>query len=172
MTAQRRATSTLDLAEMAQRMIEAAAAVTTGQLRLSDPVEVHARLAQGDSIVISHFRHELAHQIGAALLWMDPHVVAVYEDQGYGDVSLSAPLRIIVHVDYETAALRSLVAALGEALGQVRLDAFVPPSGTLFDALIVDGRSARLLRGESRGHYQEPKLIASRESLFTSKASA
>ena len=129
-------TAVLDLAESAPNMIEAAVAVTTGRLNLASPLEVRRRIVRGDATAIGYFRFELGRQVAAALLWMDRHVRAVYDEQDVpaGDEvapeepTLDQPLRLYVEVDVQTPALGAAVEALSEALSRA-LDSVPLASG-------------------------------------------
>lgn len=161
---------TLDLADMARRMIDASAAGTTGLLRLRSPAETYGLLGERDPQVTSHFRRELARQLGAALLWMDPRVNAVYERRDHYEGTWTFPLQLIIEVDFQTAPLKSLIAALSDALSRECAARALSPPGDLFDALIVDARGAQLLFGESRGLESRLELLTSRDRMFAGEA--
>ncbi|HLT21019.1 MAG TPA: hypothetical protein VKZ96_16295 [Thermomicrobiales bacterium] len=144
MTGERTVATEFDLSELAPRIVQASAAVATGRLRLASPRDTLERLVNGDAEVIAQFRNELAHQIGSTLIWMDPHVIAVYQDPSSVPNKLDAPLCVIVHVENETAALRNLIPALGDALREAELDGLRPLRRMPLEAAIVDERSLRL----------------------------
>jgi len=144
MAGEQATTTRIDLAELAPRMIQASAAVATGRLRLVSPGETFRRLAEGDADVVAQFRRELAHQVSSTLIWMDPHVIAVYQDPATQPDRLDAPLRIIVHVKVETAALRNLIASIGEALREARVGGLPPLEHMSVEATIVDEHSLQV----------------------------
>jgi len=154
----------LDLVETAHKMLDAAAAVTTGRLHLASPEEAVRHLKDGDPLAVYYFRHELARQIAGALLMMDSCVVAVFEDREggrSGAYGLSDPLRLWVQVTYCTAALKTVIAALDEALGQAHEDLFGQPVSPVIKAIIVDAHDDGLLRAGITS-FAAPVLLAHR----------
>lgn len=167
--------ASVDLVETAVNMIDAAVAVTTGRLHCVSPQETRCRLVKNDPVAVSYFRFELARQVAVALVMMDPHVIAVFEDQDVppgdelepAEASLTEPLRLFIEVEFQTAALRTLIDSLNEALGQTIRDILpVPPRG-MIDAIIVDDGNSRLLRARAFGYRPAPLLLASGEDSFT-----
>ena len=160
----------LDLVDTTQRMIDAAAAVTTGRLHLSSPTETRFLLVEGDQLAVSYFRHELARQIAGALLMMDPNVIAVFEDRDHPEsedlippeIAIAEPLRLFVHVKCRTAALSMVIEALNQALSQAFTDLLDEPPQDLIETIIVDDRDRRLLEVRIDGFYPEPVLLATR----------
>lgn len=155
----------LDLIETTQKMIDAAAAVTTGRLHLSSPTETRFLLVEDDPLAVSYFRYELGRQIAGALLMMDPNVLAVFEDRdlcGHEDVSIGDPLRLFVQVTARTFALTTVIAALNQALGQAFLDLLPDAPEGLIEAIIVDDRDSRLLQIGVSGFRPAPVLLAGR----------
>lgn len=162
---------TVDLVDTASNMIDAAAAVVTGRHHLDSPRDVRARLLKGDALASSYFRFELSRQIASALLTMDPHVIAVYEDQDVpesedvapDEVTFEEPLRLFVEVEYETPALRAVIDALNEALSQAIGGLLPEPPRGYIEAIVVDERNRRLLRPRANGYRPAPILLAARE---------
>lgn len=168
-------TAILDLAESAPNMVEAAVAVTTGRLNLASPLEVRRRIVRGDATAIGYFRFELARQVAAALLWMDRHVQAVYDEQDAPEAeealpaepTLDQPLRLFVEVDVETPALSAAVDALSDALSRA-IDSMTPrPPRRLIEAIVIDERNRRLLQPGRYGYRPAPLLLAAREAFDT-----
>ncbi len=163
---------TVDLVETASNMIDAATAVVTGRLHLASPRDVRALLLQGDPRASSYFRYELARQVAAALLTMDPYVIAVYEDQDVpesaevapAEATLEEPLRLFVEVEYETPALRTVISALDEALGQAIGGLLPEPPRGSIEAIVVDERNRRLLRPRANGYRPAPVLLIARDA--------
>ncbi|HUG15618.1 MAG TPA: hypothetical protein VMM78_11455 [Thermomicrobiales bacterium] len=161
---------TVDLVDKAERMIEAAVAVTTGRMNLSAPWQARALLIQGNEAAIGYFRHELGQQIGSALLMMDPRVVAVYEDLDMPDSEeeivlapeLVDPLRVVVHVENESPAIVALVRAIGDGLAHALRDALPHQPREYIAATYVTDASSRRLMARSNGYRPAPALLAIR----------
>lgn len=161
---------TVDLVSKAERMIEAAIAVTTGRMHLDTPAEARALLFRGDETAICYFRHELGRQIGSVLVMMDPGVVAVLEDQDVPDSeeevppppSLETPLRLFVHVDAVTPTIVELVRAIGDALAFALRDVLQHQPREFVSATFVTDRESRLLRARAYGFRPAPVLLAAR----------
>jgi hypothetical protein len=162
--------TTLDLVEMADHMVGAAAAVTTGRLNLADPADARFHIVRGDPEALSYFRFELARQVAGVLVWLEPRVTAVFEEQPAPpseELELeppthTEPLRLIVQVENEPPTLRSVIDALNEAFRQVVFDVLPLPPGGLVHATIVDAGMAHLLRPRANGYRPTPLLLASR----------
>jgi hypothetical protein len=153
----------LDLVETAHKMMNAAAAVTTGRLHLSSPEDALALLAHGDEQAISNFRLELARQIASALLMMDPHVVAVFEDRDtLVSTALDEPLRLWVQVRHRTAALNTVIDALNQALGQAFAVISPDPPRDLVETIIIDERDSRILNVRVSRLSPAPVLLVQR----------
>jgi hypothetical protein len=163
--------STIDLTSLAERLIDASVAVTTGRLHLPASRDVRKRLVARDPIAISYFRHELARQVAATLLMLDPLVTAVHEEQdtppaeelAADDPTLSDPLRLIVVVEFRTAALDALIRALNDALGDAVHDVLPIPARGMIEATVTDDPNNRLLRPRAYGYHPAPLRLASRE---------
>jgi hypothetical protein len=162
---------TVDLEETVRNMVDAAVAVTTGRLHLASPADVRCRLVAGDAAAVSYFRFELARQIAAALLWMDARVVAVYQEQDVpegeelapAEPTFGEPLRILVHVEYQTPALRAVLDALNEGLTQViggLLSEPHPGHRGHIHATVIDDPDSPLLRSRAYGFRPPPTLLA------------
>jgi hypothetical protein len=170
-----RTNATVDLVDTAGNMIDAAAAVVTGRLHLSSPQDVRTRLLKGDTLAIAYFRYELAIQVASALLAMDPHVIAVYEeqdvpasdDQPAEDATFTEPLRLFVEVENKTPALQAVIDSLNEALSHAVGGLLPEPPHGYIEAIVVDERNSRLLRPRAWGHRPAPALLASREETVT-----
>lgn len=175
MTMRSRDVPLVDLVETADNMIDAAVAVATGKLHCTSPRDTRCRLVKGDPLAISYFRFELARQVAVALVMMDPHVIAVYEDQDVppgdelepAEASLTEPLRLFIEVAFQTAALRSLIESLNEALAETISNILPVPPGGMIDAIVVDDGNSRLLRAKAFGYRPAPLLLASAEDSFT-----
>jgi hypothetical protein len=170
-----RSASTLDLVETTSRMIDAAVAVTTGRLQRSSVQETRQLLLHGDGAALTYFRFELARQVGVMLVMMDPHVIAVFEDQDPPDAeevipsapSMSEPVRLIVLTEFATIALTALVRAVNDALSQALSDVLLQPPDGLMQTTIVDDQHSRLLRARAFGFRPAPILLAARDDTFT-----
>ena len=164
---------TVDLEKTAASAIDAAVAVVTGRLNLSSPQEVRQRLLKGDPTTVSYFKFELGHQIASVLLWADPHVVAVYEEQEVPpgeelwaeDATLAEPLRLFVDVEIQTQALQAVISALNGALSRAMGGLLPEPPRGYIDATIIDEHNQRLLRPRAGGYRPAPVLLAAREDV-------
>jgi hypothetical protein len=163
-------TRTVDLLDRAERMIEAAVAVTTGRMHLDAPQEARALLFQGDERAVLYFRHELGRQIASALLMMDQQVISVFEDQDVPDseeeippaTRLADPLRLFVRVEFETPVIIALVSAIGESLSHALVDAMPHQPHGFIQATIITDANSRLLRSRAHGYRPVPVLLGSR----------
>ncbi|MCO5176238.1 MAG: hypothetical protein M9890_04580 [Thermomicrobiales bacterium] len=161
---------TVDLVDTTNNMIDAATAVTTGRLHLSAARDTRARLLKGDALALGYFRFELGRQIAAALLSMDAHVIAVYEEQDVPEaedvlpesVPLDEPLRLFIEVEHETPVLRTVIDALNEALSQTIGELLPQPSDGYIAAIVIDDHNRRLLRPHTNGYRPAPILLDSR----------
>jgi hypothetical protein len=164
MSIQTHANTPLDLGEKAQKMVEAAVAVTTGRLHLRSPREALDRLHTDDPAAVAYFRYELARQIAAALLMMDSQVIAVFEDGDVldGDPGLTGPMRLVIQVRHRTAALRMVIGALDQALGQAFAEMVSEPPSNLIEAIVVDSCNSRLLEVRRDGLRLLPRLLTHR----------
>lgn len=166
--------TTLDLVEMAGHMVGAAAAVTTGRLNLSDPADARFHILRGDPAALSYFRFELARQIAGVLVWLEPQVMTVFEEQTappseeleMESPSHTDPLRLIVQVVSAPPTLRSVIDALNEAFRQVMFDVLPLPPGGLVYATIVNADMAHLLQARAYGYRPGPVVLASREDAL------
>jgi hypothetical protein len=86
-------------------MVNAAVAVATGKANLASTACTLARLREGDIEAANAFRHELARQVAAALLMLDPAVLEVYQehtrapsDANVGPLALPLKLWVIASV--------------------------------------------------------------------------
>jgi hypothetical protein len=166
--------TTLDLVEMVDHMVGAAAAVTTGRLSLADPADARFHIVRGDPDALAYFRFELARQVAGVLVWLEPQVTAVFEEQTAppGEElepeppTHTEPLRLIVQVESEPPTLRSVIDALNEAFRQVMFDVLPLPPGGLLRAVIVDADMAHLLRASAYGYRPAPLLLASRANTL------
>jgi hypothetical protein len=164
-------TTTIDLEETSLNLVDAAVAVTTGRLRLASPRDARRRLIARDPLTVTYFRSELARQIAVTLLWIDPHVQAVYEDQDVPpgeelappDQTLAEPLRLFVEVAFQTPALAAVVTALNQALGAVLSEMMPQPPDDFLDVTVVNDTNRRLLRPRAWGYRPAPALLARRE---------
>ena len=153
----------LDLVETAQKMLDAAVAVTTGRLHLTSPGQSVGLLGDGDRLAVYYFRIELARQISGALLMMDPRVVAVFEDRhASGDIALDESIRLWVQVKYRTAALNTVIDALNQALGQAYSGMFDLSPANAIETIILDDRDSRLLQAGIARLSPAPILLAQR----------
>lgn len=167
---------TVDLLDKAHGMIEAAVAVTTGRTNLDSPRQARAMLLHGDARAVSYFRHELGRQIASALLMMDPHVIAVFEDQDVPEseeeippaAELAEPLRLFVRVEWEMPSIVALIGAIGDSLSHA-LESVLPYRPHAFiQATIISDADSRLLRARGRGFRPAPVLLGSRQDARTS----
>jgi hypothetical protein len=162
----------LDIGKIAPKMLDAALAVTAGQLGAPSPAQAFCRLAAGDAAATTYFRYELARQIATALLMTDRNVVAVYEEQepvieevGAEPLALFAPLRMLVRVRWETATLRPLLRDLNEALAAALRETFGRATARSIDAVIVSDDDAWLVEGRAMLHRPRPQPLASRDDV-------
>lgn len=162
--------TTIDLAALAPRLVEAAVAVTTGRMHLSATSDTRRRLIQGDAVAAGYFRHELARNVAALLLHLDSNVVGVYEEHDLPEAEEMAPeqpacfdpLRLIVCVEVRTPAIDVVIRGLGQALADASsLEALIP-GGSLLQASIVERRDARL-RPRALGFRPAPTVLAERD---------
>lgn len=161
---------TVDLVDTTNNMIDAATAVTTGRLHLSAARDTRARLLTGDPLATGYFRFELGRQIAAALLSMDAHVIAVYEEQDVSEAedtspasaSFDEPLRLFIEVEHETPVLRTVIDALNEALSQTIGELLPQRSSGYIEAIVIDDHNRRLLRPRTSGYHPAPILLDSR----------
>lgn len=162
---------TVDLEKTTLNAIDAAVAVTTGRLRLASPQEVRSRLVKGDPAAVAAFRFELARQIAAVLLWTDPYVIAVYEEQEIPpgeelwaeDATLAEPLRLFVEVEILTPALHAVINALNQSLSRAMGGLLPEPPRGYIDATVIDDPNHRLLKPRARGYRPAPVLLAARD---------
>lgn len=163
--------ATVDLAEIAPQMVNAAVAVATGRLRLGNVTETRRRLIAGEANASMYFRFELARQVASLLLSLDSNVVAVYEEQDVPAAEECAPeqptmfepIGLIVRVELRTSALDAIVSALNDALDEaIGRDLTCLPDGYL-DIRIVTERETRQLRPRAFGYRPAPLLLAARE---------
>lgn len=153
----------LDLVETAHKMMNAAAAVTTGRLNLSSPEDALARLVDGDERAISNFRLELARQIASALLMMDPNVIAVFDGRDtLVSTALDDPLQLWVQVRHRTAALNTVIDALNQALAQAYTTISPNPPRNLVETIIIDDRDNRILNVGASRLSPAPVLLVER----------
>jgi hypothetical protein len=161
---------TIDLTALTDRLIDAAAATTTGRLHADSPKEVRKRLVARDPLAIGYFRHELARQVAATILMLDPLVKAVHEEQDVPEAeevtaderTLTDPLRLIVVVEFRTAALDALIRALNDALAETVQDVLPIPKRGMIETTITDDPDSRLLRPRAYGYHPAPLLLAER----------
>jgi hypothetical protein len=166
-----RDSATVNLEETTLNLIDAAVAVTTGRLHLASPRDVRSRLVMGDPLTVDYFRSELARQLAVTVLWLDPHVRAVYEDQDVppGEelapavATLAEPLRLFVEVNFRTPALDAVITALNQALSAVLGEMLPQPPGGYLAVTIVDEGNRRLLRPRANGYRPAPVLLAGRD---------
>ncbi|MBX6341492.1 MAG: hypothetical protein IRY97_03465, partial [Thermomicrobiaceae bacterium] len=138
-------------------------------MRLGSQEEARSRLRQDDALAVGYFRFEMARQIATLLLRADELVLAVYEEQDVPEseelpappVSLRDPLRLYVLVERDTAALRSLIAALDRALAEALAAHFGAPMTSVLDALVVEAREAGRLGPRALGFRPAPALLVS-----------
>ena len=162
---------TVDLEKTTLNAIDAAVAVTTGRLKLTSPQEVRSRLFNGDPTAVSAFRFELARQIAAVLLWTDPYVIAVYEEQEIPpgeelwaeDATLTEPLRLFVEVEILTPALHAVINALNQSLSRAMGGLLPEPPRGYIDATVIDERDHRLLKPRAYGYRPAPVMLAARD---------
>jgi hypothetical protein len=169
---------TVDLAATVHNMLDAAVAVTTGRLHLSSPTRTRRRLVAGDPAAVSYFRYELARQIASALLWMDAQVIAVYQEQDVpegeelapAEATFGEPLHLLVRVEQQTPALRTILDALNEGLTQVIGDLLPQPvlgPRDYIQATVIDRQDSHLLRSRAHGYRPAPVLLASHDETHT-----
>ena len=158
----------LNLDATARKMIDAAVAVTTGQLGLSTPADTLELLQQGDARAVTPFRRELARQIAGAILMLDEHVDAVFEDRAGARTNahrleLRSPFRMWVIARLRTATLYERLHALNQALVQAL--ATLGSSGTtlLVKTMVIDVRDSYLLCSGQQQEDGVPLLLASRQ---------
>lgn len=163
--------STVDLAEVAPQMVNAAVAVATGRLRLGNVTETRRRLIAGDADASMYFRFELARQVASLLLSLDSNVIAVYEEQDVPAAEECAPeqptmfepLGLIVRVELRTSALDAVVNALADALSEAIGRELTPLTHGYLDIHVVTERETRQLRPRAYGYRPAPLLLAARE---------
>jgi hypothetical protein len=162
---------TVDLEKTTLNAIDAAVAVTTGRLKLASPQEVRSRLFKGEPSAVAAFRFELARQVAAVLLWTDPYVKAVYEEQEIPpgeelwaeDATLAEPLRLFVEVEILTPALHAVINALNQSLSRAMGGLLPePPRGYIY-ATVIDEPNHRLLKPRAYGYRPAPTLLAARD---------
>jgi hypothetical protein len=167
----------VDLDKIARNMVETAVAVTTGRMQMTSPLDVRDCLLAGDTPTVNQFRAELTRQIAAAMLWIDPNVIAVYEEQdalaeadgvsNQGGLSDPQPIRILIEVESQTPALRAIIGALDEALcnavGSLLPEPLCGVRGYL-DAILIDTRNSRLLTPSAQRHRRAFGLLAARDN--------
>lgn len=160
----------LDLNTTVRKMIDAAVAVTTGQLGLSTTADTLTLLRQGEARAVTPFRRELAQQIAGAILMLDAHVDAVFEEQPRRGHSLPGndlyrPFRLWVVARLRTAILYERLDELNQSLVQA-FSMFGDAAGPLLvETLVLDPRDGHLLRISQQGQHPVPRLLASREDL-------
>lgn len=146
-----------------RNMVDAALAVTTGLMQLPSPVETRSALGQGQSEVVSTFRHELARQVASSLLMVDDFVYAIYEERLDGNDDLTRPFRIWVVARYRSSTLYATIDNLNDALMDAISDIAGKRLPALIQSFIVDERDSYLLRGREFWSGNEPVLLASRQ---------
>lgn len=167
-----------EITEAVPNIVSAAVAVTAGKMHLGSHEEARARLQLDDPAAVSYFRFEVARQIATLLLASDQFVIAVYEEQDVPDseelspaaVSLHAPLRLYVLVERDTAALRSLIASLDDALADTLAAQFGGPLAPVLDTIVIEESEATRLRPRAYGYRPAPALLVSREALQANEA--
>jgi hypothetical protein len=151
----------------ARKMIDAAVAVTTGQVGLSSPAETMQRLQQREVHAVATFRRELARQIGGAIVMLDEHVDAVYDEPmpvATGDQAPhpGRPYRLWIVARLRTGTLYERLEALNQSLVQAFALIDDSRASLLIETLVLDARDACLLNGGWQGQASVPQLLASR----------
>lgn len=162
----------LDIERMSPKMIDAALAVTAGKLRLSSTAQAFCKLAAGDPAATGYFRYELARQVAGALLMIDRNVLAVYEEQdpvveeiGADPPQLFAPLRVLVRVRWETAALRPVLDDINSALSDALRESMGRPRAPFVVATVICDDDAWVVGSRDRLHRPAPQLLADRDDV-------
>lgn len=158
----------LNLEAAARNMVTAAVAVTTGQLGLSSPADTMKLLQQGDARAVTLFRRELAQQISGAILMLDKHVDAVFEEGPHRGHSLPGndlhrPFRLWVVSRLHTATLYERLDALNQALVQAFSMFGEPDTTPLVETFVIDAHDGHPLCAGQRQGNGVPLLLASRQ---------
>lgn len=143
-----------EMVSNASEMIEAAIAYCEAKSGCRGRDQVAGALRAEDAVIHDYFRYSIALQLAQYLTKLDKNVVSVFtysfgdaEEEGEDrNISLSAPINLILHVRRKTAALRSIVAYLDQQL----LDGYkqlVAPEGekiaSILDVQMVDDEDIR-----------------------------
>jgi hypothetical protein len=163
--------ATVDLADIAPHMVDAAVAVATGRLGLSVAADTRRRLIAGDADASMYFRFELARQVASLLLSLDSNVIAIYEEQEVPEAEEVAPLQptmrepisLIVRVALRTSALDAIIRAIDAALSEALQRDLAELPADYLDVRIVTDRDARRLHPRAYGYRPAPVLLAARD---------
>jgi hypothetical protein len=165
-------TRAIDLESIAPNMLDAALAVTAGRMNLATKAQAFCRLAAGESAATTYFRHELGRQVAMALLLIDPQVLEIYEEQdsvideiGADPPVLFSPLRVLVRVCRQTAALRPVLDDLNGALCRAVSELLGRSLPRAVEFAVVADCDVWILAGRSHLHCAGPQLLAQRADL-------
>jgi hypothetical protein len=163
---------TVEIEQIAPKMLEAAFAVTAGRMQLPSAAQAFCKLAAGDAAATTYFRHELARQIAMLLLMVDQNVLAVYDEQeavveeiGADTPHVFAPLRLLVRVRWETATLRPVLDDINAALCQALYESMGRPVTCFANAVVLADSEAWILDGRHSLHRPGPELLAARDDM-------
>jgi hypothetical protein len=160
-----------DLHYSARQILSAAVAVATGRLNLDDPVIAEEQVCRGNSPAIEYVRHEIARQVAGLILRTDHNVIAVYEEHQLPEAEemdtpepgIADPINLVVYSQLETAALRSLIDAIDQAIAEALAERWGNVSPGVISAEIVDEARSKRLHVRANGFRPPPTLLVSRE---------